>query len=32
MAELDYNVTEHAQTTIFVHGLNGQVHILLQQI
>jgi hypothetical protein len=31
-AELDYNVTAHAQKTIFVYGLNGGVHILLHHI
>jgi hypothetical protein len=30
--ELDYNMIAQAQTTIFVHELNGGVHILLQQI
>jgi hypothetical protein len=31
VTNLDYNVMEHAQKTIFVYGQNGQVHILLQQ-
>jgi hypothetical protein len=30
--KLDYNVVAHAQKIIFVYGLNGRVHLLLQQI
>jgi hypothetical protein len=30
--ELNYNVMTYAQKTAFLHGRNGRVHILLQQI
>jgi hypothetical protein len=32
MVELDYNVMEHAQKTVFLYGQQGRVHILLQKV
>jgi hypothetical protein len=32
LVELNYNMVEHAQKTVFVYERNGRFHILLQQM